>query len=73
MQPTNPPMRSASRPGLQELLADDRGATAIEYGLIAALMAVVIIGALQTLGGETGSLYTVLEEISAAIATAIGG
>ena len=73
MQPTNPPRRSASRPGLQELLADDRGATAIEYGLIAALMAVVIIGALQTLGGETGSLYTVLEQISAAIATAIGG
>ena len=38
-----------------------------------AFMAGVIIGALQTLGGETGSLYTVLEEISAAIATAIGG
>lgn len=73
MQPINPFRRPARRPGLKELLADDRGATAIEYGLIAALMAVVIIGALQTLGGETGSLYTVLEEIGAAIATAIGG
>jgi pilus assembly protein Flp/PilA len=32
--------------------ADQSGATAIEYGLIAGLIAVVIIGALQTLGGK---------------------
>jgi pilus assembly protein Flp/PilA len=31
---------------------DESGATAIEYGLIAALIAVVIIGALQALGGK---------------------
>jgi pilus assembly protein Flp/PilA len=31
-------------------LKDESGATAIEYGLIAALVAVVIIGALTTLG-----------------------
>jgi pilus assembly protein Flp/PilA len=35
---------------LVQFLRDDRGATAIEYGLIAALVAVVIIGAVTTLG-----------------------
>ena len=33
-------------------LKDESGATAIEYGLIAALIAVVIIGALQAVGGQ---------------------
>ena len=31
---------------------DESGATAIEYGLIAALISVAIIGALQLLGGQ---------------------
>jgi len=31
-------------------MRDESGATAIEYGLIAALIAVVIIGALQAIG-----------------------
>jgi pilus assembly protein Flp/PilA len=34
-----------------------RGATAIEYGLIAALMVLVMIPALQSLGGSTNSMY----------------
>jgi pilus assembly protein Flp/PilA len=55
------------------LLADERGATAIEYGLIAALMAVVIISGLTALGGETGGLYTVLDEIRTVIETALAG
>ncbi|MDP1617146.1 Flp family type IVb pilin [Phenylobacterium sp.] len=33
-------------------LKDESGATAIEYGLIAALIAVVLITALNTLGGN---------------------
>jgi pilus assembly protein Flp/PilA len=33
-------------------LKNESGATAIEYGLIAALISVVIIGALQALGGN---------------------
>jgi pilus assembly protein Flp/PilA len=33
------------------LWEDESGATAIEYGLLAALIAVVIIGAVATLGG----------------------
>jgi pilus assembly protein Flp/PilA len=34
------------------LMRDESGATAIEYGLIVALIAVVIIGAVSTLGGN---------------------
>ena len=32
------------------LVADEKGATAVEYGLIVGLIAVVIIGAVGTLG-----------------------
>ena len=39
---------------------DESGATAIEYGLIAALISVVIIGAVAALGG---SLTTVFSDI----------
>jgi len=35
---------------LTKLFRDDAGATAIEYGLIAALIAVVIVTALTTVG-----------------------
>ncbi len=39
----------------RRFLTDETGATAIEYGLIAALVAVAIVGALTTLGtGLTG-------------------
>ncbi|NBB83709.1 MAG: Flp family type IVb pilin [Alphaproteobacteria bacterium] len=37
---------------IRSFLRDESGATAIEYGLIAALIAVAIIGALSTLSGE---------------------
>ena len=36
---------------------DESGATAIEYGLIAALIAVVLITALTTLGGDLESMF----------------
>jgi pilus assembly protein Flp/PilA len=36
----------------RRLLHDQSGATAIEYGLIVALIAVVIIGAVTTLGSN---------------------
>ncbi len=35
---------------LQVRLNEDKGATAVEYGLMVALIAVVIIGAVTTLG-----------------------
>jgi pilus assembly protein Flp/PilA len=38
---------------LTRFAKDESGATAIEYGLIAALIAVVIIGAVTALGSNT--------------------
>ena len=39
---------------------DESGATAIEYGLIAALISVVIITAVTTLGGNLTAVFTKL-------------
>jgi pilus assembly protein Flp/PilA len=36
---------------------DESGATAIEYGLIAALISVVIIAAVKTLGGSLKGVF----------------
>ncbi|WAC60484.1 Flp family type IVb pilin [Brevundimonas sp. SL130] len=41
---------------------DESGATAIEYGLIAALIAVVIITALTTLGGNLSDTFDSVSE-----------
>jgi pilus assembly protein Flp/PilA len=38
--------------------ADEAGATAIEYGLIVALIAVVIIGAVTTLGTNLNTTFS---------------
>ena len=42
---------------LKRFLADEGGATAIEYGLIAALMAVACIGGMSALGGGSGGAW----------------
>ena len=42
---------------VSRFLKDEAGATAIEYGLIAALIAVVIIGALTTVGSKLGGTF----------------
>ena len=39
-------------------LKDESGATAIEYGLIAAGIAVAIIGIVNTLGGKLNTTFT---------------
>jgi pilus assembly protein Flp/PilA len=39
-------------------LKNEDGATAIEYGLIAALIGVAIIGAVTTVGTELGTTFT---------------
>jgi pilus assembly protein Flp/PilA len=36
---------------------EEEGATAVEYGLMVALIAIVIIGAVTTLGGNLGTLF----------------
>ena len=43
---------------VRRFIADESGATAIEYGLIAALIAVVIIGALSTIGSNLSTTFT---------------
>jgi pilus assembly protein Flp/PilA len=43
---------------LQRLIKDESGATAIEYGLIAGLVAVAIIAALGTLGDSLNTLFS---------------
>jgi pilus assembly protein Flp/PilA len=52
---------------LSKLLRDETGATAIEYGLIAALIAVAAIAAMQGLGG---ALSTTFNNTSSAMTTA---
>lgn len=42
-------------------LLDDDGATAIEYGLIAALIVAAIVGVLVTLGPKVANLFTTVE------------
>lgn len=49
---------SAIRNAFRLLARDRRGATVIEYGLILALIAVAIIGALTSLGGGSGGMWT---------------
>ncbi|MDO6412897.1 Flp family type IVb pilin [Sphingomonas sp. BIUV-7] len=43
---------------LLKLLTDRRGATAIEYGLIAALIAVAAIGTMSTLGTKLKNTFS---------------
>jgi pilus assembly protein Flp/PilA len=50
-------------------LKDESGATAIEYGLIAALIAVVLVGALSAVGG---SLSNAFNKISTSVSNATG-
>ena len=46
---------------LRKLRADKRGATAIEYGLIAALIVVAMMAGLSSLGGGAGGMWTKLK------------
>ena len=51
---------------LKRLFREEEGVTAIEYGLIAALIAVVIIVAVTAVGGQ-------LQNVFDAISSALGG
>jgi pilus assembly protein Flp/PilA len=44
----------------QAFIRDEKGATAIEYGLIAALIAVVVIGAVRTIGTNLNTAFTTI-------------
>jgi pilus assembly protein Flp/PilA len=41
----------------RKLRSDKRGATAIEYGLIAALIVIAMMGALSNLGGGANGMW----------------
>ena len=45
---------------LKRFITDESGATAIEYGLIASLIAIVIIGAVTSLGTNTKALFLIV-------------
>ena len=47
---------------LKSFLKDESGATAIEYGLIAALVSVVIITAVATLGDNLTNTFTSIND-----------
>ena len=57
-------------PKLMLFLKDEDGATAIEYGLIAALVSVAAIGALTAMGN---SLSTMFSTVATALSTAVSG
>jgi pilus assembly protein Flp/PilA len=43
---------------VQNFLSDESGVTAIEYALIASLIAVFIVGALQVVGTKLSTVFT---------------
>ena len=55
---------------VKRFLKDESGATAIEYGLIAALISVTIIAAVTSLGGQLNTTFTTMAtKMTAANAT----
>ena len=55
---------------IARLMRDEGGATAIEYGLICALIFLVIIGAVAAFAARSTAMY---DYISTTISTAISG
>jgi len=57
----------------RKLMTDESGATAIEYGLIAALVSVAAIAALTAMGGSLNQIFTVVsDKLNTAAASAQG-
>lgn len=51
---------------LMNLMMDEEGATAIEYGLIAALIAAGIVGATTALGDQVVATFTYIQGMMSA-------
>ena len=51
---------------LMKLFKQDEGATAVEYGIMVALIAAIIIGTVQVLGGQVQTAFQT-------VVTALGG
>ncbi len=59
---------------IKSFLSDESGATAIEYGLIAALVSVAAIAALGSLGNSLGTMFnSVADELGGAVNNAGAG
>ncbi len=46
---------------IQKFVRDEEGVTAIEYGLIASLIAVVIIGSVTLVGGKLDDIFNYIQ------------
>jgi pilus assembly protein Flp/PilA len=46
---------------LTSFMADESGVTAIEYGLIAALISVAIVAALTAVGGQLNTVFNTIK------------
>jgi pilus assembly protein Flp/PilA len=46
----------------KRLLRDNRGATAIEYGLIVSLIVIAIMGAVSAVADEQNGLWAIVEQ-----------
>jgi len=52
---------------------DERGVTSIEYALLAALIAMVVLGSVMSLGGQLADAYTaVAAAVTAAMDSLLG-
>ena len=54
---------------MKHFVRDEEGVTAIEYGLIAALVAIAIIAGATALGGNINALFTRVAGILAPVAS----
>ena len=48
---------------VQDFLSDEQGATAVEYGMIVALIAAVIVVAVSTLGGKIDTAVGAINKV----------
>jgi pilus assembly protein Flp/PilA len=57
---------------LQALVADKRGATAIEYGLILAMVFLAMVGAVQAFGNEVTNMFNDVSSKSVSAMQGVG-
>ena len=58
---------------ITRLLADSNGATAVEYGLVLALIVLAIIGSISNFGAEVGSTWNNIAQQSLSASSAAAG
>jgi pilus assembly protein Flp/PilA len=60
---------ASTKTSIQKFARDETGATAIEYGLIAGLISVVILTILGTIGTDLKAIFTTIENRLATAST----